>query len=86
MLRAAQLVSILYLPTLYPCDSHHRWPWLTIAGPLLLACSDPPSKEQQPWKQLPPHKDEHQVGLDVNRAFVYYPKNGEIHHCIAVPI
>jgi hypothetical protein len=29
-----------------------------------------------PWEKLPPHKDEHQVGLDVNRAFVYYPKNG----------
>jgi TBC1 domain family member 20 len=25
------------------------------------------------WKQLPPHRDEEQVQLDVNRAFVYYP-------------
>jgi hypothetical protein len=40
----------------------------------LLGCS----KEEaaaRPWKELPPHRDEHQVGLDVNRAFVYYPKN-----------
>jgi hypothetical protein len=29
-----------------------------------------------PWADLPEYKDEHQVGLDVNRAFVYYPKNG----------
>lgn len=28
-----------------------------------------------PWEKLPAHKDEHQVSLDVNRAFVYYPKN-----------
>ena len=28
------------------------------------------------WKELPAHKDEGQVALDVNRAFVYYPKNG----------
>lgn len=25
------------------------------------------------WKELPPHRDEDQVQLDVNRAFVYYP-------------
>lgn len=33
--------------------------------------------EHQPsWKHLPPHGDENQVALDVNRAFVYYPQNG----------
>ncbi|KAK7415631.1 GTPase-activating protein gyp8 [Neonectria punicea] len=27
------------------------------------------------WNDLPPHKDEHQVQLDVNRSFIYYPSN-----------
>ena len=26
------------------------------------------------WRSLPPHKDEDQVKLDVDRSFVYYPK------------
>ena len=25
------------------------------------------------WKELPPHRDEDQVQLDVNRSFIYYP-------------
>lgn len=28
------------------------------------------------WKELPQHRDEDQVQLDVNRSFVYYP-NGK---------
>ena len=52
-------------------------PLLTNTGPLLLGCADHVHGSQQvPWTELPEHKDEHQVGLDVNRAFVYYPKNG----------
>ncbi|MCJ1390947.1 hypothetical protein MMC18_003808 [Xylographa bjoerkii] len=27
------------------------------------------------WRSLPRHKDEDQVRLDVNRSFIYYPKN-----------
>jgi hypothetical protein len=27
----------------------------------------------QHWRDLPRHKDEDQVQLDVNRAFIYYP-------------
>ncbi|KAF1940043.1 GTPase-activating protein gyp10 [Clathrospora elynae] len=50
-------------------DSLRRAVW-----PLLLGCSDADSR-QVPWTELPEHKDEHQVGLDVHRAFVYYPKN-----------
>jgi hypothetical protein len=50
-------------------------PSLTTTGPLLLGCSEQDSTKT-PWQELPPYKDEHQVGLDVNRAFVYYPKNG----------
>lgn len=26
------------------------------------------------WRDLPPHRDEGQVQLDVNRSFIYYPK------------
>ncbi|KAF1850424.1 uncharacterized protein K460DRAFT_301456, partial [Cucurbitaria berberidis CBS 394.84] len=54
-------------------DSLRRTAW-----PLLLGCSDGDddnSRNVPSWKDLPRHKDEHQVGLDVNRAFVYYPKN-----------
>ncbi|KAH5240636.1 hypothetical protein HBI72_209200 [Parastagonospora nodorum] len=50
-------------------DSLRRTAW-----PLLLGCSEQDSN-RTPWEKLPPHKDEHQVSLDVNRAFVYYPKN-----------
>ena len=27
------------------------------------------------WRSLPPHREEDQVRLDVNRSFVYYPQN-----------
>ena len=45
------------------------------AWPLLLGCKDPSPKEvdHSSWEKLPRHKDEEQVELDVNRAFVYYP-------------
>lgn len=44
------------------------------AWPLLLGCDASASKNDTPWQELPPHRDEYQVGLDVHRAFVYYPK------------
>lgn len=44
------------------------------AWPILLGCS-PDERAQLSWKELPAHRDEAQVALDVNRAFVYYPKN-----------
>jgi TBC1 domain family member 20 len=31
-------------------------------------------KEESRWQDLPPHKDEDQVDLDVKRSFVYYPR------------
>nr|XP_036575754.1 GTPase-activating protein gyp10 [Colletotrichum truncatum]KAF6782378.1 GTPase-activating protein gyp10 [Colletotrichum truncatum] len=31
--------------------------------------------EKIPWKDLPRHRDEEQVQLDVNRAFIYYPNH-----------
>ncbi|KAL2352567.1 GTPase-activating protein gyp10 [Cryomyces antarcticus] len=45
------------------------------AWPVLLGCSSDAYKQQPPWQSLPPHKDEDQVRLDVNRSFVYYPSN-----------
>lgn len=50
-------------------------------GPLLIGSEagleeTPDINLSASWKELPPHRDEDQVRLDVNRAFVYYP-NGE---------
>lgn len=48
-------------------------------GPILLGYR---SEESEPigsarsWRDLPSHKDEDQVELDVNRSFIYYPKSG----------
>ncbi|GAM84552.1 hypothetical protein ANO11243_025480 [Dothideomycetidae sp. 11243] len=44
------------------------------AWPILLG-SDGASSPDSDWKTLKPHPDEHQVSLDVNRAFVYYPND-----------
>ena len=49
-------------------------------GPILLGCEPQFSTTDTldtSWKALPRHRDEEQVQLDVNRAFVYYP-NGNI--------
>jgi TBC1 domain family member 20 len=51
-------------------------------GPMLLGCELQTSSSDTPdtsWRALPRHRDEDQVKLDVNRAFVYYPNsNGPI--------
>ncbi|GAB7337036.1 hypothetical protein MBLNU457_g2448t1 [Dothideomycetes sp. NU457] len=44
------------------------------AWPLLLGSSTT-SQATQEWKDLPRHKDEDQVALDVNRSFIYYPSD-----------
>ena len=31
------------------------------------------------WKELPEHREEGQVELDVNRSFVYYPTGMWVH-------
>jgi hypothetical protein len=52
----------------------------TEKGPILLGCEQPLSTADisgTSWKALPRHRDEDQVQLDVNRAFVYYP-NGNV--------
>lgn len=47
-----------------------------IAWPILLGCADSDAEHTQ-WENLPAHREEGQVDLDVNRAFVYYPKYGK---------
>ena len=49
---------------------------LTDAGPVLLGCGRADAQSQAPpdWRTLPAHRDEHQVQLDVNRSFIYYPR------------
>lgn len=50
-----------------------------LVGPLLLGCASAKDQVKQEardssnWRDLPPHKDEDQVRLDVNRSFIYYP-------------
>jgi hypothetical protein len=48
---------------------------LRLIGPLLLGSDQATStaEKETPWRRLPPHRDEEQVQLDVNRSFVYYP-------------
>lgn len=53
-------------------DSSRRRAW-----PLLLGCANADADaDKKSWKALPAHREEGQVGLDVNRAFVYYPNYG----------
>ncbi|KAF4446499.1 hypothetical protein F53441_9903 [Fusarium austroafricanum] len=55
-------------------------------GPILLGLDAPSDDKEDPdlacaqddsedWKELPRHRDEDQVQLDVNRSFIYYPNN-----------
>lgn len=45
-----------------------------LAWPILLGSDrSPEDEEPAAWNDLPPHGDEAQVKLDVNRSFVYYP-------------
>lgn len=48
-----------------------------ITGPILLGCDETLSHSNiELTSERPPHAEEDQVDLDVNRSFVYYPKNG----------
>ncbi|KAL4793605.1 rab-GTPase-TBC domain-containing protein [Aspergillus venezuelensis] len=44
------------------------------AWPILLQYDKSTQSELSPEGELPPHRDEEQVQLDVHRAFVYYPE------------
>ncbi|KAI9375702.1 rab-GTPase-TBC domain-containing protein [Aspergillus egyptiacus] len=45
-----------------------------LAWPILLHCDQNAEEALMPEYDLPPHGDEEQVQLDVNRSFVYYPE------------
>ena len=48
-------------------------------GPLVLGVEPSPNISGiADWKELPEHREEGQVELDVNRSFVYYP-TGKVH-------
>ena len=56
------------------------------SGPLLLGYTRDDGKEAgddqgRPvdWHSLPLHRDEHQVRLDVDRSFIYYPDSTRTH-------
>jgi uncharacterized protein (DUF1684 family) len=40
----------------------------------VLGVEPEPNISDNDWKELPEHREEGQVELDVNRSFVYYPK------------
>ncbi|KAI5815856.1 rab-GTPase-TBC domain-containing protein, partial [Pyronema omphalodes] len=56
------------------CDRVRRIAWPFLLGSR--TSSDGSSFEKRrDWRDLPPHVDEDQVKLDVNRSFIYYPTN-----------
>lgn len=46
-----------------------------VIWPVLLGFELLEDEVEPDWRLLPQHKDEDQVGLDVERSFVYYPQN-----------
>lgn len=63
---------------MYVVDHQHCPAWLTLyLGPVLLGyVSETDGIDTlRSWRDLPRHKDEDQVGLDVNRSFIYYPQS-----------
>ncbi|KAK1992504.1 GTPase-activating protein gyp10 [Colletotrichum falcatum] len=60
-------------------DSLRRKAWPILLGPTDHESSTdtdtPVQEEKGSWKHLPRHRDEEQVALDVNRAFIYYPNH-----------
>ncbi|PYH79922.1 TBC domain protein [Aspergillus uvarum CBS 121591] len=49
-----------------------------VAWPILLQCDRRESNHDfTEWEDLPPHADEEQIQLDVNRSFVYYPDGSD---------
>jgi hypothetical protein len=58
-----------------PLAPSSYWNSDKIAGPLVLGGDNAarPSSSGISWRELPEHREEGQVELDVNRSFVYYP-------------
>ena len=55
-------------------------------GPVLLSFPSKPNSSGTllSWRDLPRHKDEDQVGLDVNRSFIYYPQSTTVQNLYEV--
>lgn len=58
-------------------DKLRRTAWPMLLGRTTVDADAYADTEKTCWKNLPAHREEGQVALDVNRAFVYYPKCGE---------
>ncbi|KAK0735888.1 rab-GTPase-TBC domain-containing protein [Apiosordaria backusii] len=74
----AALRALAESPGGFLTDSIRQQAWLVLLGlppPGDDTKSEPNSDADDSWGSLPPHKDEDQVQLDVNRAFVYYPND-----------
>ncbi|KAL8853839.1 MAG: hypothetical protein Q9221_001310 [Calogaya cf. arnoldii] len=54
-------------------DEVRRQAWPLLLG--FIPSRKTASTESAGWQHLPRHKDEDQVRLDVDRSFIYYPKN-----------
>ncbi|KAI1066646.1 hypothetical protein LB507_011122 [Fusarium sp. FIESC RH6] len=74
----SRLRSLAEAPGGFLSDTLRRQAW-----PIILGLDAPTGEEEDisrqdasgDWKQLPRHRDEDQVQLDVNRSFIYYPNN-----------
>ena len=63
---------------MYVVDHQHCPAWLiSYLGPVLLGYASTADgiHTRRSWRDLPRHKDEDQVRLDVNRSFIYYPQS-----------
>lgn len=56
-----------------PDDITTRCMLISATGPILLGNVEASEASDRSWKELPRHREEAQVELDVDRAFVYYP-------------
>ncbi|KAJ4130030.1 GTPase-activating protein gyp8 [Fusarium equiseti] len=75
----SRLRSLAEAPGGFLSDTLRRQAW-----PIVLGLDAPIGEKEDlssrqdtsgDWKQLPRHRDEDQVQLDVNRSFIYYPNN-----------
>lgn len=56
-------------------DEARRQAWPLLLGNTSQEDVKPGIEEYENWKDLPKHRDEDQVQLDVNRSFIYYPND-----------
>ncbi|KAJ2981687.1 hypothetical protein NUW58_g6625 [Xylaria curta] len=68
-----ELAAIAIAPGGFLSDRLRSQAWPILLGFDAAAISDEPTELSDSWRQLPRHRDEEQVKLDVDRSFVYYP-------------